>query len=201
MRYGRNDGGLVVIPSDRADPGGLPQTRPSPVGRHQQPSPEARFAARQSKHGPLTTKAVYLGIQDLHPCNACGVEQGTAQPVLEHHGGEGLVGFGLAVEFEEDRAGRIVVPAVRDDHVDHRLRLLGDSLPDTEAVKKAARARRDRDGAQGAGSRAGTGEARIRDGHAGSTRSPAQREREGKTGNATPRHEDILRFAHRTHPR
>ena len=87
--------------------------------------------------------------------------------------GEGLVGFGFAVELQKHRARRIGVTAVRDDHLDHGLRLTGDSLPDTKAVEKAAGARRDRDGAQSAGRYAGASEARIRDRDAGSTRCAA----------------------------
>ena len=61
--------------------------------------------------------------------------------------GEGLARFDVAGEGEKDRPHRVVEPAVGDDHVEDRLRLAGDALPDAERLEQPPRRRDDRRGA------------------------------------------------------
>ena len=67
-------------------------------------------------------------------------------PVLDHVG-ERLARLDLAGEGEKDRPHRVVEPAVGDDHVEDRLRLVGDGVPDAERLEQPPRRRDDGRGA------------------------------------------------------
>ncbi len=61
-------------------------------------------------------------------------EGGDEEAVLDHMG-EGLARLDFAGEGQKDRPHEIAEPAVGDDHVEDRLRLCGDALPDTERLE------------------------------------------------------------------
>jgi len=69
-----------------------------------------------------------------------GIDQ---QPVLDHMG-ERLTRLDLAGEGEESRPHRVAEPAVGDDHVEDRLRLRRDGLPDTDGLEQTPCRRDDR---------------------------------------------------------
>ncbi len=60
---------------------------------------------------------------------------------------ERLAGLDIAGEGQEGRAHRVVEPAVGDDHVEDRLRLVGDVLPGADRLEEPARSGDDRGGA------------------------------------------------------
>jgi hypothetical protein len=61
---------------------------------------------------------------------------------------EGLAIGDLAAEGEEGRPHRIFQPAIRDDHVEDRLRVVGDVLPHSDGLKQPPRRRGNGGGAR-----------------------------------------------------
>jgi hypothetical protein len=68
------------------------------------------------------------------------------EPAVFDHVGERFARLDLAGEGQKGRPHGVIEPAVGDDHVEDRLRLAGDRLPDAERVKQSARRRDNRRG-------------------------------------------------------
>jgi hypothetical protein len=65
-------------------------------------------------------------------------QRGDERTVLDHMG-ERLAGLDLAGEGEEHRPHGVVEPAVGDHHVEDRLRLFADGIPDAERLEQPPR--------------------------------------------------------------
>ena len=94
----------------------------------------------------------------------------------------GSPGSHLAVEGQEHRPHRVLQPAVGDHHVEDRLRVVGDLLPDADRLEQPPRRRHDRGRARIG---AGAPERRIGDhDRKGGAEPLAQRDRQREPGKA-----------------
>ena len=125
-------------------------------------------------------------------------ERGDEAAVFDHVG-ERLARFDLAGEGQKGRPHGVIEPAVGDNHVEDRLRLAGDRLPDAERVQQPPRRRDDRRGAFVAGWLApSAGSATVTENDGPSPCRSAEREREPGKAAAGDQHiaAAIVRMGH-----
>ena len=143
-----DDGGLAVIPAMGGDAGCAANTSSARRRRR-------RAGGRQSSAvGECRRHAVAIaqkcgdgrGLQaDANLLRFC--RQGIDQQAVLDHVGERLARLDLAGEGEEGRPHRVAEPAVGDDHVEDRLGVRRDGLPDSDGLEQAPCRGDDRRGA------------------------------------------------------
>ena len=112
--------------------------------------------------------------------------------------GERFARFDFAGESEKDRPHRVVEPAVGDDHVEDRLRLLGHALPNTERFQQPACGGNDRRGALVVG--VASAQRRVGDGDRERRPEPLpQRDREREAGKAAARDQHVAMVVRERH--
>ena len=150
MRDGGDDAGLAVGPGNPADAGLFAQARAAAIGGHEQRRRHG-LAARQS----FTSDASHRHAKARRPPRVAGStpawrQASTSAPVRSPAltiWAKGSPPSDLAVEGE--KAGRTgsLKAAVGDHHVEDRLRLVRDPVPDPQRLQHPARRRRDSEGA------------------------------------------------------
>ena len=144
MADGDHDAGLIVVPAMGGDPGALAQFRARAVGGHQQ----ARLddAAVGQRH----IDAVGARIERRHrggaQIDAFGLgarDQRIDQMAVLDHMRERLARLDIAREGQEHRTGGVFQLRVGDDHVEDRLRLGRDLVPDADRLEQPAAGRDD----------------------------------------------------------
>jgi hypothetical protein len=119
-----------------------------------------------------------------------GRERVNQNPVLDHMG-KGLAWLDLASESEKGRPYRIAKPAVGDRHVENRLGVGGNALPNAKRLEQPAHRGDDRGGAFVIGGRA-TAEAWVGDGNGEAiAECLAQSDGEREPGEAAAGNQDI----------
>ena len=153
MRHGGDDAGLIVVPADAAD-AGAPRGSPS-ARRRRRPEASRRWP---SPAGQLHVDAIRRGFESGHRIGAehhavglRALDQRIDQRRVLDHMRERLARRDLAAERQIGRPHRVLQLGVGDDHVEDRLRAVGDLVPDAERFEQPARRRRDRRSARVAG--------------------------------------------------
>ena len=150
MRHRGDDRRLIVIPSMRGDAGLFADFRARAVGADQKPRGNRlavgeldvdRMVAAFSK--PADRARAQFDAELLRLLDQ-RIDQ---MPVLDHVR-ERFARLHLAAESEEGRPHRVVELGVRHHHVEDRLRLRRDRVPDLDRLEQPARGRRDRRGAR-----------------------------------------------------
>ena len=143
-----DDGGLAVIPAVGGDARRSANTRARAVGSDEEAGAKFRSVGECCRHAVAVARECGDGGGLQRDANRPrfrrqGVDQ---QPVLDHVG-ERLARFDLAREGQEGRPHRVAKLAVGDDHVEDRLGVRRDGLPDTDGLEQTPRRRDDRRGA------------------------------------------------------
>ena len=149
VRHRSDDRRLIVIPSMRGDAGLFADFRTRAVSADQKPRGN-RLAIGECNVDRMVrvfeTADRARAQFDAEFCRL--LDQRIDQvPVLDHVG-ERLAFLHLTAEGEESRPHRVVELGVRHHHVEDRLRVGGDRVPDFDRLEQPARGRRDRRGAR-----------------------------------------------------
>ena len=149
VRDGGDDAGLVVVPAVRRDAGGsrMRERAPSAATSRRARESRRRRAARRCASALVSKSAPRRRAARRPASRACAEQRVDQRPVLDHVR-ERLARRHLAAEGEEDRPHRVAEPAVGDHHVEDRLRLAGDRVPDADRLEHPPRRRRDGRGAR-----------------------------------------------------
>ena len=195
-----DDGGLAVAPAVARDAGLLADARARAVGGDQQAGARSLSPSASSTSTSVVPTLAKLtdrcrqAARCPPPC-AFADQRREQRRVLDHVG-ERLARLDVAVEREEGRPHRVLQAAVGDHHVEDRLRVVRDLVPDADRLEQPPRRRHDGGGARIAPARA---ERRIGDRDRERRPEPlAQRDRQREAGEAGAADQHVKRVWHRS---
>ena len=164
MRDRADDARLAVFPVDGLDAGHVAQPRLDAVGGDQQRCLQGHAVGEVDGRCARLDRERFDGhaLDDVDAEFGRAAAQRAVERPVHHHMRERLAGRDLAVEGEEDRAHRIRIARIGDDHLGDRLRMRRDLGPAAELLEHAASGGGDRRGA--AVALPGAGGRRVDDG-------------------------------------
>src|ERR1700720_788555 len=212
MRHVHNDGRLAVAPTMRSDSRFAADGRPRAVGGDEKTRAQRLGVAQSRLNAAAVRRRVIVAWGDNGEIRhrtasqidaklaRLGRERINKNPVLDHVG-EGFARLDLAGESEKSRPHRVAEPAVGDHHVENRLRVGSDALPNAKGFEQPAHRGNDRGGAFVNGGRGAT-KAWIGDGNGEAIAERlAQSDGEGEPGEAAAGNQNIdIRTRHDTEP-
>ena len=142
--HGGDDARLGVVPAMRRDAGALADRRARAVRRHQQPGADGGAILQSDGDAVGHDRGIGdRGVQELNTIRPRLRQQRREQRTVLDHVRERLARLDLAVEGQERRPHRVVEAAVGDRHVEDRLRVGRDRLPDADGLEQPPRRRDD----------------------------------------------------------
>ena len=137
----------AIAPAVARDAGVLADGRARAVGGDQQP----RARSRRRRTSATSTLRSPAAVEARRPPPRRSVDafvlrlldQRVEQRAVLDHVRERLARLDVAVEGEEGRPHRVLQAAVGDDHVEDRLRVVGDLVPDADGLEQPPRRRHD----------------------------------------------------------
>ena len=140
---GDDDAGLVVVPAMGGDPGALAQFRARAVGGHQQARlDDAAVGQRHIDAIGARIETRHRGGAEVDALGLGALDQRIDQMAILDHVRERLARLDIAGKGQEHRPGGVLQLGIGDDHVDDRLRPVGDLIPDPDARRTAGGRRR-----------------------------------------------------------
>ncbi len=192
MRHRGHDRGLSIIPAAGRDAGQRADGRARPVSRDQQARPKRRASGKRDierRRRCGRCKARDRIRPQLHTDRTGTGEQRRLQRAVLHHVGERLARFDIAIEGQKHWPHRVREAAVGHRHVEDRLRISRDLVPDPDRGQEALCGRHDGGGPRIVGRRVETG-IHDRDGKS-FAEAFAQRNREREACKARPGNQHI----------
>ena len=151
VRDRADDRRLVVVPAVRGDAGLLADLRARAVGADQQPRRD-RVAVGEGARRCAFARIVKAGrprvARRSTPSAFAFATSASISSRFSIMCAKASPGFDLALEGQEGRPHRVVELGIGDHHVEHRLRLARDRLPDADRLEQPPRRRGDRRGAR-----------------------------------------------------
>ena len=138
-----DDGGLAVVPAMHGDAGAFADARTRAVGGDERAAPSTPCRRRVRTIGSIAVRRRLCATADARQIDAAALSpsrQRVDQIAVLDHVGERLARFDFAGEGQKYRPHRIVEPAVGHHHVEDRLGLAGDAVPDADGASNSRRA-------------------------------------------------------------
>ena len=149
-----HDGGLAVIPAMSGDAGGARGSSSARRRRRREGASRSRRrhsdatqmidVPRSLRGRKFLSTAAALSSTPTSRAFASSASTSLRFSIMWANGSPGSIS---PRKGEKDRPHRIVEPAVGDDHVEDRLRIVGDALPNADGLEQPARRRHDGRGA------------------------------------------------------
>ena len=139
MADGDDDAGLIVVPAMGGDAGALAQFRARAVGGDQQARlDDVAVGERHVDAIGARIEARHRGGAQIDALGFGARDQRIDQMAVFDHMRERLAGLDIAGKGQKHRTGGVFQLGIGDDHVEDRLRLGRDLVPDAERLEQPA---------------------------------------------------------------